>query len=419
MSRIDHPLIRPHLRALERALDTNGRALLRAAIASAREQDASLWLVGGAVRDLALGRPINDLDVVIDGDAARFASVCGAALRDAEVHMRLRERFGTASVIVGGLRVDIARMRTETYAHPGALPRVRATHSIERDLARRDFTVNAMALGIAGEQRGELVDPFEGLDDLASRRLSVLHVRSFQDDATRIWRGARTAVLTDLRPDEETAALIADGVHWLETISGPRLWSELQFTAKRGGTGKVLELLEQWGALAAIHPALHLHERTARALRHRPGPLPPLRLAALLLGPLDHPRPVLERFAVDRDTRETVLETRRLLEAGDTLDDLARLESVRTEARIAAQWLAPEAQPALQQALRRWERSRSPLTAQDLERLGVPRGRELGRWLARLRRERFLGTLSTPAEARATVREALANGARGQRSKSR
>jgi tRNA nucleotidyltransferase (CCA-adding enzyme) len=407
VSTIAQLLIRPRLSDLQQALDAPARAVLDAAIVAAREQDTTLWLVGGAVRDLALGASINDLDVAIAGDADRFARVCGAALPDAEVHMRLRERFGTASVLAGGVRVDIARLRTETYAHPGALPRVRATRSIERDLARRDFTVNAMALALTGERQDELVDPFGGLVDLESRTLRVLHPQSFEDDATRIWRGARTAVLTDLRPDEETGQLIRDGVHWLDTISGPRLWSELQFTAKRGRAGRVLALLDAWGALEAIHPSLTVHPDAERALRHRSGPIPPLRLAALLIAPLGDPRGILERLAVDRETRETVLETRRLLDAQDTMEALASLEGTRTEARTAAKWLQPERQAERQQALRRWERTRSPLTAADLERMDVPRGPLLGHMLARLRRDRFLGTLSTPAEARAAVREAL------------
>src|SRR5690606_1815735 len=126
-----------------------------------------------------------------------------------------------------GRRMDVARLRSETYEAPGALPRVRPVHSIERDLARRDFTVNAIALGLAGPHCGEVVDPHGGIADLAARRLRVLHPRSFIDDATRIWRGARTAALANLVPDAETAQLIEEGVDCLDTISGDRLWAEV------------------------------------------------------------------------------------------------------------------------------------------------------------------------------------------------
>src|SRR3954447_25133178 len=137
-----------------------------------------LWLVGGAVRDVLIGATARDLDLAVEGDLDVVVGALGASIED---HVR----FGTATVETpdGGV-VNVARTRTETYARPGALPDVRPA-GIDEDLARRDFTVNAMAVGLPG---GEVRAAEHARDDLASRMLRVLHERSFEDDPTRLLR---------------------------------------------------------------------------------------------------------------------------------------------------------------------------------------------------------------------------------------
>ena len=123
------------------------------------------YLVGGAVRDLLLGRPRADIDVAVEGQVEALAERLGG-------EARTHERFDTASVRVDGLEVDLAATRSETYAHPGALPEVRPA-SLADDLSRRDFTINAMAVPLAGDP--ELIDPHGGLEDLGRGELRVLH----------------------------------------------------------------------------------------------------------------------------------------------------------------------------------------------------------------------------------------------------
>jgi len=413
--------MRPNLTALRAALDAPHRRLLRAAEATARDLDRELWLVGGGVRDLARGRPLHDLDLVVAGDPTPVIEAVRAALpARAAIEVEHNERFGTASLRLTGAsapaRLDLATLRIESYVTPGALPDVRPTDDIEADLARRDFTVNAMALGITGPRRNELVDPFEGFADLTSRRLRVLHERSFIDDATRLWRGARTAALFRLEPDPTTARLIAEGARWLEHISGDRLWAEFAYTARRGRANATLARLDSWGVLGATHPAWTLSEATRRALAHRHGPVDPATLAAVLLAPLpaEARTGILARLNAPRDTRITVEDAARLLAASDLNptdpDTLVPLEHTRAEARSAAVWLHPEQQPALQRYLRRWQRTTPHLATEAIMALGVPRGPVLGWTLARLRRGRFLGTLSSSTDARREVRRAIAAG---------
>jgi len=182
--------------SLGRALATlEGVAELRSKLSG-----VDAWLVGGAVRDLLRGEGRADLDIAVVEDAAEVASRLGPPDTAAEA-------FGTASVPLDGVRVDIARARRETYAHPGALPTVEPA-PLADDLARRDFTVNAMALPLFGEV--ELVDPYSGTADLGAGLLRVLHADSFRDDPTRALRAARYAARLGFEVEPVTLALLKE-----------------------------------------------------------------------------------------------------------------------------------------------------------------------------------------------------------------
>src|SRR5918996_3238928 len=174
------------------------------------------YLVGGAVRDLLLGLEAGDLDVVIEGDPEALAQLPGFELeRDA--------LFLTGRLRLDDLHIDVARARAETYPRPGALPEVQPA-SITEDLARRDFTVNAMAFPLGGD--GELLDPHGGLDDLRSGLLRVLHDRSFIDDPTRALRAARYAARFGFELEPETERLLREAD--VSTVSDDRVQKELR-----------------------------------------------------------------------------------------------------------------------------------------------------------------------------------------------
>jgi len=186
---------------------------------------APAWLVGGAVRDLMLGASSVDLDVAIEGDARSVArELAGRLGGDAREH----ERFGTATVRAGDLVVDLASTRRETYSQPGALPDVEEA-PLDDDLARRDFTVNAMAASLDEPRIGELRDPHGGQADLEAGVIRILHPRSFIDDPTRLLRAVRYESRFGFRMDDETERLareaIAAGAP--STVSGGRIRDEL------------------------------------------------------------------------------------------------------------------------------------------------------------------------------------------------
>lgn len=401
----------PTLKSFSAALSLPAREILDGVVGAAEAAGSELWVVGGALRDCAAGRAVRDVDVAIaspdPGAAERLARSVAAQIRGAW-EVATEPRFGTASVRGEATRLEIATLRTERYVRPGALPEVRFGASIEADLERRDFTVNAIALAVAGPRSGELLDPFGGLEDLAARQLRALHARSFADDATRLWRGARYAAALDLRPEPATARWIAEGARWLGPISGARLWAEFERTAAQRRVARTVRLLDQWGVLRSVHEGWAVPEASRRALRHRPGPHPPELLLAALLAALSDRDAIAARLNAPRAAREAVDAAARLLALPDvTPERIEGVEDVGTVARRAARWLDPDRQPGLQRALRRWERTRSPLDAGALQRLGVPPGPELGSWLRRLRRERYLGTLGNAASARRLVRDEL------------
>jgi tRNA nucleotidyltransferase (CCA-adding enzyme) len=211
------------------------------------------YLVGGVVRDLLLGADGADLDVAIEGDADALADVPGyEPERD--------DLFLTGRLEVGDQKIDVAQARAETYPHPGALPEVRPA-SIDEDLARRDFTMNAMAYPLG--EHAELIDPHGGLEDLRAGRLRVLHERSFIDDPTRALRAARYAARFGFDLDPETAKLLGEAD--LSTVSDDRVQNELRKIAGEEDPARALRLIVEWGAMPTLDPAAP--ERVAQVVR--------------------------------------------------------------------------------------------------------------------------------------------------------
>ncbi|UCC94290.1 MAG: CCA tRNA nucleotidyltransferase, partial [Candidatus Omnitrophota bacterium] len=163
------------------------KEVLKATSFFASSQGFGVFLVGGVVRDLILGRGVFDLDIVVEGDAIVLAKEVADHFKKA---FRRHHSFGTATVYFGEHKIDFATARKEYYPQWGALPKV-SPSSLEDDLLRRDFTINAMALSLNKLHYGEIVDLYGGLADLRNGSIRVLHKNSFLDDPTRILRAIR------------------------------------------------------------------------------------------------------------------------------------------------------------------------------------------------------------------------------------
>jgi len=224
-----------------------------------------VYLVGGAVRDLLLGRAAVDLDLAVEGDGVAFGR---ALARQLGATARVHERFGTAALeLADGSRFDIASTRAETYEAAGALPRVTRS-SLAPDLARRDFTINAMALRIS-PGRPALVDPFGGRQDIERRLIRMLHPGSPKDDPTRAFRAVRYANRLRFRIESKTRDWIAGALESgaFEAISGDRLRRELVLLFSEENRARAVALLLRVGLFCALEPTLSRDRRLLSCLR--------------------------------------------------------------------------------------------------------------------------------------------------------
>lgn len=345
-----------------------GRALLDAA-----ERLPGIWLVGGAVRDMLIGTAPRELDVAVEGEIEPLLAALGG---DATEH----ERFGTATVEHGGCRFDVARTRTETYAEPGALPDV-AWAGVDADLARRDVTVNAIAISLPG---GELRQAPGAVEDLRAGVLRVLHDNSFRDDPTRVWRVARYAARLGFTVDERTAQLAAQAGPG--AVSGERFGYELRLTLAEADPCAVFE------HVAALNP-----RALPEGFAARPAALP----AALELLPADGRRDLTTLAACCAGMQADLLVRwldhlqfpagdRDVVAAASRWVTGAPLRAARTPSEIAR---AARGAPAEAVALagganaRAWlgelRHVRAEITGDDLIAAGVPQGPEIGERLQR------------------------------------
>lgn len=324
-----------------------------------------VYVVGGAVRDMLLGLGgIVNLDLVVEGDAAAVAARLGA---DPTIH----ERFGTATVSLGETLIDLASARRESYPRPGALPEVEPA-SLAEDLARRDFTVNAMALPLAGPAR--LVDPHGGLPDLEAGVLRVLHPRSFSDDPTRALRAARYAARLGLSLEPGTAGLLVQAD--LGTVSPERVEAELRRQASEDDPARGFGLMAEWGLIDLDGEAVGLIAELSRLLAAQPWSGVADRTEAILAvvqGRLEGSRALA---AADPQRPSDAVEAAH----GHSGAELAVARA------LGAAWL--------DRYLVEWRDVRLEIGGEDLLAAGVEQGPAIGRGLAAALRAKLDGDVS-------------------------
>ena len=433
----------PRYPALLRGLDDTAARLTDIVSRQAQVQGLSLYLVGGVLRDLLLGRGSADLDFVLESDAQLFAR--GLRKRFGG-RVQAHTPFGTAKWSLDadaakrlGLPpghlpqpIDFARARKETYAEPAILPNTRPG-SIADDLHRRDFSINALALRLSPKAGcGQLLDPCGGMNDLRDRQIRVLHARSFIDDPTRILRALRFAARLNFTIHVQTAGWLRAALPVLGRVSGTRLRNEFDLILAEEQAGEIVLRLQGLGALSEIQPGFHVASRLADELKRASQPEPAWlaeKIAArelrwcLLLARLEEPfaRAIAKRLDLSRRLTDSIRATCRILALADELANPQRRPSQiapRLEklppAALYVGWLllrdSPIAQERLRLTIQRW-RSIQPCTSgHDLRALGLSPGPSYKRILERLRGAWLDGDVQSCAAERALLRHLLESG---------
>ncbi|AKG52861.1 tRNA nucleotidyltransferase [Dehalogenimonas sp. WBC-2] len=372
-----------------------------------------LFLVGGAVRDILLGRPGFDIDLSVEGDAIELAR----ALAESPDNVTLHHRFNTARLKWGEHCIDLARSRQETYPRPGALPTVRPG-GIEEDLTRRDFSINAMAVSLNHNDWGQLIDCHAGQSDLERRIIRILHPASFIDDATRIWRAVRYEQRLAFVIEPQTLEILKRDLPMLKTISADRQRYELECVLGEAEPEIVFHHADTLGLLKTLHPALKgdtwLNTACAR-LRELDVKPPPEAYLALLGWRLSHTEKV-EFIAGLRLTRRqcqslndsTVIKNEMpVLSSPQTAPSVAasKLRGLGADALLAAMAAVDSkvAHSNLARFAETWRHITPRLTGDDLKLLGIPQGAVIKQLLNELRNQRLDGVITSQEQEVAFV----------------
>ena len=367
-----------------------------------------LYLVGGTVRDLLLGRPNYDLDMVVEGDALAL----GKRLTETrKTGITVHSRFGTVKLRWQSWTIDIATARTETYARPGALPEAKPG-LLANDLFRRDFTVNAMAVELFSGRWGQLIDLYGGLKDLKAGLIRILHDNSFIDDATRIWRAIRYEQRLDFVIEPATLRLLKRDIPRLDTISGDRIRHELELALKESAPEKVLRRASDLRVLAKINPRLKgndwLAERFQAAREYTRPDSPPVPLYLSLLAyplPAHDIEDMIAFLHLPKTDAQVLQETAELKSVIKLLDkpklklkrsEIFRLLTGYAAAALETNLIAADS-PAVRKHIRlfltKLRYGKSAITGEDLIKLGVPQGPQVKNILGKLLDARLDGNV--------------------------
>lgn len=364
---------------------------------------------------MMLHRLSEDLDFVAEGDTEALATGVAEAVGSKAV---LYPQFGTATVKCEGARLDLAMARKETYARPGSLPTV-TVGTIEEDLDRRDFTINAMALGLVGRYEGRLLDPNGGLTDLTDGVVRILHPASFEDDATRIFRAIRYEQRLGFCLESNTLLRLSDALNdgMLGTISADRLRNELKLILAEDAPVRTLLRAGELGVLLRLYAPLRQVE-WLKAFDEEAEPLTLIAALAFCMSNTEG-QGFITRLNMPSEWAEVVTGMVQLSSALPKLEDsrlspsrlFRTLEGCPMAAISALSRLTPS--PIVRERLAHYSESQRfvqpHLRGDDILGLGVPQGPQVGEILRRIQDARLEGEVTTPEDERELVLRCLAD----------
>lgn len=399
---------------LEERLGRARTSILRRISRLADCHDIDTYLVGGSVRDILSGESPVDIDIMASTDTERLVeSIVGQG----SAAVRKASEFGTWSLDVQDVELDLSTARRETYERSGALPTV-FPGTVDDDLARRDFSINAMAISLREDSWGNVLDPHGGAEDLERGLVRVLHDRSFIDDATRILRAIRYACRRDFQLAPQTGELLEGALPYISTISPDRVRHEFERIFKEPRAVKMVELAGRLGVLSAVHPALRADPASLAAIKAMPENN--ARRSELLLGSIvqsiedDEVDSLIERLNLNADWARIVRDvaavrgrTKDLMGENVAKSRVYRLLQGLSDSAIESCAMAETDQKVahrLRLYLDELRHIRTSLDGNNLMAMGVPQGPAVGRMLEKLLDARLDGLVESEEEEVELVR---------------
>jgi len=412
--------------------------ILKTAGNTAEAMGFGAYLVGGSVRDIIHGRESGevleepDIDIVIEGDGVAFARKLGEQL-GARVH--IHDRFQTAKLVTGQMKLDIASARTEYYESPASLPTVEMS-SIKRDLYRRDFTINTLAVKLNPGGLGRLVDFFGAQRDIKERTIKVLHNLSFIEDPTRAFRAIRFAERFGFRLSRHTENLIRSALKMelFDKLTGTRLYDEMALIFEETEPARAIERLGHFGLLKVIHHSLGFSSAMEEMLTSVDATLSwfsllfteehPDRSVIYLSAMLselkaDNRDRALSRLCVPPKVRDAIVNSTRLarqalrkLPGGDAAHVYETLRPLTLESLLLAMALTKyeDRKKEVSRYLLEYRNVKPELNGDDLKELGMEPGPVYSRILGELLKKRLRGEVTTREDELNFVRGQMATG---------
>ena len=390
-------------------------------VASRNDAVDGVYVVGGVVRDLIIGRDPGDIDISVEGEASGFAAQLASEIgANAPVESQfLTFKIDTSDVFETFTAIDIVTARSETYSEPASLPAVEVS-SINDDLLRRDFSINSMAISLSAETWGTLVDPSNGFADIMRKRIKVHNDSSFLDDPTRIFRAVRYALRLGFSIDPRTEQLIEKSIGAIDKLSGDRIRREFELVLAEPGLVEMLRSAEDFGVLGAISPGLRIGAKNFQVLEslseHDQIPSSLEELLALITHGLseDEAAQVTVRFDGPVGWGESIVGNAQLTKHVAVLDrddlqpsEVEELLRNIPEASIRAYQLIGPPLPRQQRLKDYLDTIRfvePEINGDDLLELGIPQGPIIGEIMDIVRRARLDGKVSSKEEELALAR---------------
>lgn len=349
----------------------------------------SVYLVGGPVRDILLGRSFQDIDLVCIGSAVKLAKVFSKKVGGKLIY---RRRFPNATVEwVDSSKIDFVTARSETYPkNKVALPKVRKTKDLMVDLKRRDFTVNAIAADLNPESFGNLKDPFNGLSDCKKRLIRILHSKSFREDPTRIFRAIRFSMELSFEIEERTKKLLDRDLKYLKYLTPDRLWKEIRLCLRDGSD--VLNYLKKYGVLKVLgfsYPGQGFLERVdVGSIQFGVSPVNTLIIAML-------EKKSIRKYNFDKHFVQQIQRVRKIdskkLRAIEVVHDLFQLEDYALLYLFAKY---PKNSIIIENFFDNRKKLKPELNGDDIKKLGAKESPEIGELVKLIIEGRWIGKIS-------------------------